>query len=284
LKASGEANWPKMDQVIKMIEDARRRGVKITADMYTYPAGGTGLDASLPPWVFDGGREAAYRRLQDPATRQKIAEAVRTPTNEWENLYLLSGSPERILLASFRNDNLKPLTGKTLADVAKMRGKDPIETIMDLLLEDRSRVGTIYFLMSEDNIKKQIRQPWVSFGSDAASIAAEGVFLKSAAHPRTYGNFARLLGKYVRDEKVISLTEAVRRLTSLPATNLGLNVRGRRHLRSADDCRPFDIRKPTPILSRRSRRFCERATSAQEWRAHRCQTWKSTVGAGKSRR
>ena len=226
LKASGEANWSKMDQVIKMIENARRQGVKITADMYTYPAGGTGLDASLPPWVFDGGREAAYKRLQDPATRQKIAEAVRTPTNEWENLYLLSGSPDRILLASFRNDNLKPLTGKTLAEVAKMRGKDPVETIMDLLLEDRSRIGTIYFLMSEDNIKKEIRQPWVSFGSDAASISAEGVFLKSAAHPRTYGNFARLLGKYVREEKVISLTEAVRRLTSLPATNLGLNHRG----------------------------------------------------------
>jgi N-acyl-D-amino-acid deacylase len=226
LKASGEANWPKMDEVIKMIEKARRQGVKITADMYTYPAGGTGLDASLPPWVFDGGREAAYKRLQDPATRQKVAEAVRTPTNDWENLYLLSGSPDRILLASFRNDNLKPLTGKTLAEVAKMRGKDPVETIMDLLLEDRSRIGTIYFLMSEDNIKKQIRQPWVSFGSDAASISAEGVFLKSAAHPRTYGNFARLLGKYVRDEKVISLTEAVRRLTSLPATNLGLNHRG----------------------------------------------------------
>jgi N-acyl-D-amino-acid deacylase len=226
LKASGEANWPKMDQVIKMIEEARRQGVKITADMYTYPAGGTGLDASLPPWVFDGGREAAYKRLQDPATRAKIAEAVRTPSNDWENLYLLAGSPDRLLLASFRNDQLKPLTGKTLAEVAKMRGKDPVETIMDLLLEDRSRIGTIYFLMSEDNIRKQIRQPWVSFGSDAASIATEGVFLKSAAHPRAYGNFARLLGKYVRDEKVISLTEAIRRLTSLPATNLGLKDRG----------------------------------------------------------
>jgi len=226
LKASGEANWAKMEEVIRIIENARRQGVKITADMYTYPAGGTGLDASLPPWVFDGGPLAAYKRLQDSATRQKIAEAVRTPTNEWENLYLLSGSPDRILLASFRNDKLKPLTGKTLAEVAKMRGKDPVETIMDLLIEDRSRIGTIYFLMSEDNIKKQIRQPWVSFGSDAASIAAEGVFLKSAAHPRTYGNFARLLGKYVRDEKVISLTEAIRRLTSLPATNLGLNHRG----------------------------------------------------------
>ena len=226
LKASGESNWSKMDQVIKIIEDARKQGVKISADMYTYPAGGTGLNSSLPPWVFEGGAEAAYKRLQDPATRQKIAETVRTPTNDWENLYLLSGSPDRIVLASFRNDSLKPLTGKTLAEVAKMRGKDPIETIMDLLLEDRSRIGTIYFLMSEDNIKKQIRQPWVSFGSDAASIVTEGVFLKSAAHPRAYGNFARLLGKYVRDEKVISLTEAVRRLTSLPATNLGLKDRG----------------------------------------------------------
>ena len=240
LKAAGESNWSKMDQVIKMIEDARRQGVKITADMYTYPAGGTGLDASLPPWVFDGGRDAAYKRLQDPATRQKIAEAVRTPSNEWENLYLLAGSPDRLVLASFRNDSLKPLTGKTLAEVAKMRGKDPIETIMDLLLEDRSRIGTIYFMMSEDNIKKQIRQPWVSFGSDAASIVTEGVFLKSAAHPRAYGNFARLLGKYVRDEKVISLTEAVRRLTSLPATNLGLKDRGMLKARMFADVVIFD--------------------------------------------
>lgn len=226
LKASGQANWPKMDQVIKMIEDARRQGVKITADMYTYPAGGTGLDASMPPWVFDGGREAAYKRLQDPAIRKKIADAVRTPTDEWENLYLLAGSPDRILLASFRSDKLKPLTGKTLAEAARMRGEDPVETIMNLVLEDRSRIGTIYFLMSEDNIKKQIRQPWVSFGSDAASIAPEGNFLKSAAHPRAYGNFARLLGKYVREEKVISLAEAVRRLSGLPATNLGLDHRG----------------------------------------------------------
>ena len=226
LKALGKDNWPKMDQVIKMIEDARRQGLKITANMYTYTAGGTGLDSSMPPWVFDGGREAAYKRLQDPATRQKIAEAVRTPTNDWENLYLAAGSPDRILLASFRSEKLKAYTGKTLAEVAKLRGKDPVETIMDLVLEDRSRIGTIYFLMSEENIKKQIRLPWVSFGSDAASIAPEGVFLKSSAHPRAYGNFARLLGKYVRDEKVISLTEAVRRLTGLPATNLELDHRG----------------------------------------------------------
>jgi N-acyl-D-amino-acid deacylase len=226
LKASGQPNWSKMDQVISMIEQARRQGVKITADMYTYPAGGTGLDASMPPWVFDGGREAAYKRLQDPETRKKIADAIRTPTDEWENLYLLAGSPDRILLAGFRTEKLKPLTGKTLADVARLRGEDPVEMIMNLVLEDRSRIGTIYFLMSEDNIKKQIRQPWVSFGSDAASIAPEGNFLKSAAHPRAYGNFARLLGKYVREEKVISLAEAVRRLSGLPATNLGLDHRG----------------------------------------------------------
>jgi len=226
LKALGKDNWPKMDQVIKMINDARAQGLKITANMYTYTAGGTGLDASMPPWVFDGGREAAYRRLQDPAIRKKIADAVRTPTNEWENLYLAAGSPDRILLASFRTEKLKPYTGKTLAEVARLRGKDPVETIMDLVLEDRSRIGTIYFLMSEENIMKEIKQPWVSFGSDAASIAPEGLFLKSSAHPRAYGNFARLLGKYVREEKVISFTEAIRRLSGLPATNLGLDHRG----------------------------------------------------------
>lgn len=226
LKASGTANWPRMDQVISLIEKARREGVKITADMYTYPAGGTGLDASMPPWVFDGGRDAAYKRLQDRAIRKRIADEVRTPTDKWENLYLLAGSPDRILLASFRSEKLKPLTGKTLAEAARLRGEDPVETIMNLVLEDRPRVGTIYFLMSEDNIKKQIRQSWVSFGSDAASIAPEGNFLKSAAHPRAYGNFARLLGHYVRDEKVISLAEAVRRLSGLPATNLGLDHRG----------------------------------------------------------
>lgn len=226
LKASGAANWPKMDQVFRIIQNARRRGLKITADMYTYTAGGTGLDASMPPWVWDGGREAGYKRLQDPDTRKKIAEAIRTPSNDWENLYMLAGSPDRLLLASFRSEKLKPLSGKTLGEVAKMRGQDPVDTIMDLVLEDRSRIGTIYFLMSEDNLKKQIRQPWVSFGSDAASIAPEGDVLRSSAHPRAYGNFARLLGKYVREEKVISLTEAVRRLSSLPATNLGLDHRG----------------------------------------------------------
>jgi N-acyl-D-amino-acid deacylase len=226
LKAAGQANWPKMDTVIAMIERARRDGLKITADMYTYPAGATGLDAAMPPWVLDGGYDAAYKRLADPATRAKIAQAIRTPTGDWENLYLAAGSPDRVLLVEFKSEKLKPLTGRTLAEAAGLRGEDPIETIMNLVLEDRSRVGTVYFMMSEDNLRKQIRLPWVSFGSDAASMAPEPPFTKSSAHPRAYGNFARLLGRYVRDEKVIPLHEAVRRLTGLPATNLELDRRG----------------------------------------------------------
>jgi len=226
LKASGEPNWSKMDQVIKRVEDARRQGLRITADMYTYTAGATGLTSTMPPWVLDGGYPALYKRLQDPETRKKIAAAMRTPASDWENMFLLPGSLDRILLVGFKSEKLKPLAGKTLAEVARMRGTDPAETAMDLILEDQSRVGTVYFLMSEENVKKQIALPWVSFGSDAASIAAEGVFLKSSTHPRAYGNFARLLGKYVRDEKVISLSEAIHRLSGLPATNLELDRRG----------------------------------------------------------
>ena len=226
IKAAGRQNWDKVDQVIGLVNAARRRGLKITADMYMYPAGATGLNSSLPPWTMDGGYEALFKRLEDPTTRQKIATEARTPSDKWENLYLAAGSPDRILLVGFKSEKLKPLTGKTLAEVAKIRGKDPVETIMDLILEDRSRVGTVYFLMSEENIKTELRQPWVSLGSDAASMAPEGVFLKSSTHPRAYGNFARLLGKYVREEKVISLSEAVRRLSGLPATNLGLDRRG----------------------------------------------------------
>ena len=226
LKAAGRENWGKMDTVISMIEKARREGLKITADMYTYPAGATGLDASMPPWVLDGGWEAAFKRLADKETRQRIAKEITTPTDKWENLYLAAGSPDRVLFSDFKSEKLKPLIGKTLAEVSKMRGTSPEETIMNLVLEDRSRVGTIYFLMSEENIKKQIKLPFVSFGSDAASMATEGVFLKNSTHPRAYGNFARLLGKYVREERVISLAEAVRRLSGLPATNLGLDKRG----------------------------------------------------------
>jgi N-acyl-D-amino-acid deacylase len=226
LKAAGQANWAKMDRVIEMVEAARKSGLRITADMYTYTAGGTGLDAAMPPWAEDGGYDALFKRLRDPVERAKIAKAIRTPTDEWENLYLATGSPDRVLLVEFKSDALKPLTGKTLADVARLRGKSPEETIMDLVLEDRSRIGTIYFLMSEENLKKQIKLPWVSFASDAGSIAAEGVFLKSSAHPRAYGSFARVLGKYVRDEHVLTLPEAVRKLAALPSANLGLSRRG----------------------------------------------------------
>jgi N-acyl-D-amino-acid deacylase len=226
LKAAGQANWAKMDRVIAKIEAARKEGLKVTADMYTYPAAATGLDASMPPWVLDGGYDAAYTRLADPAMRKKIAAAIRAPSNDWENLYLAAGSPDRVLLVEFKSDALKPLTGKTLAEAAKLRGEDPVDTIMNLVLEDRSRVGTVYFVMSEDNIRKEIVLPWVSFGSDAASMAPELPFTKSSTHPRAYGNFARVLSKYVRDDHVLSMADAIRKLSGLPATNLELDRRG----------------------------------------------------------
>lgn len=226
LKAGGKDNWAKMDKVLAMVEAARNKGMKITADMYTYPAGATGLDASMPPWALDGGYVELFKRIKDPETRKKILAEMRTPTDKWENLRLMAGSPDKVILVGFKNEKLKPLTGKTLGEVARLRGTDPENTILDLVLEDGSRVGTVYFLMDEENIRKQIRYPWVSFGSDAESIAPEGAFLKSNPHPRAYGNFARLLGKYVRDEKVITLEEAIRRLSGLPATNLGLDRRG----------------------------------------------------------
>jgi N-acyl-D-amino-acid deacylase len=226
IKAAGEKNWPKEEELLERIEAAQNEGLKIRANMYTYTAAGTGLDACLPPWTEDGGYPALFKRLRDPAMREKIAAEVRIDSDAWENLYLAAGSPEKILLVGFKSEKLKPLTGKTLAEVAKMRGKDPIETVMDLISEDESRIGTIYFVMSEENVKKELAKPWISFGSDEASQAPEGVFLKSNPHPRAYGNFARVLGKYARDEKVITLPEAVRRLSALPATNLGLDHRG----------------------------------------------------------
>jgi N-acyl-D-amino-acid deacylase len=226
LKAAGRANWPKMDEVLEKIETARARGLRITADMYTYTAGATGLDAAMPPWVQEGGFEAWRKRLQDPATRRRVIDEMRTATDAWENLMLLAGSADRVLLIGFKNDALKPLTGKTLAEVAKIRGVSAEDAAIDLVIEDGSRVEAVYFLMDEDNVRKQIRQPWVSFGSDAGASAPEGVFLRSSTHPREYGNFANLLGRYVRDEKLIPLEEAVRRLTSLPATNLGIAERG----------------------------------------------------------
>src|SRR5437763_13835461 len=226
LKAAGRKNWPKLDEFLARIEKARSEGLNVRANMYTYTAAGTGLDACFPPWTEDGGYEALFKRLRDPAMREKIKAEVKIDSDKWENLYLGAGSPDNILLAAFKSDKLKPLTGKTLAEVAKMRGKDPIETAMDLVAEDESRIDTIYFLMSEENVKKEIVKPWVSFGSDEASQAPEGVFLKSNCHPRAYGNFARVLGKYVRDDKVLPLEQAIRKLSGLPATNLGLDHRG----------------------------------------------------------
>ena len=226
LNAAGRENWPKMDAVIARVNAARAAGLQITADMYTYPAGATGLDAMMPPWVQEGGFRKWKERLQDPAVRARVAREMSVTTEEWENLYLLAGSAERVLLVGFKNEALKALTGKTLAEVALMRGKSPEETAIDLVIEDDSRVETVYFLMSEENIRKQVALPWVSFDSDASSLAPEGVFLKSNPHPRAYGNFARLLAKYVRDEKVIPLEEAVRRLTSFPARTLKIGDRG----------------------------------------------------------
>ncbi len=226
IKAAGEKNWPKEDELLARIERAQKEGLKVTADMYTYTAAGTGLDACLPPWTEDGGYPALFKRLRDPATREKIKAEVKIDSDKWENLYLAAGSPEKILLVGFKSDKLKPLTGKTLADVAKMRGKDPIDTIMDLIAEDESRIGTVYYLMSEENVKKELRKPWISFGSDEASQSPEPPFTKSNPHPRAYGNFARVLGKYVRDEKVLPMSDAIHRLSGQPATNLGLDHRG----------------------------------------------------------
>jgi N-acyl-D-amino-acid deacylase len=285
MKAAGQSNWDKCEAMIRKIEKARAGGLRITADMYTYTAGSTGLDAAMPPWVQEGGHRAWVTRLRDPAIRQRVLQEMTTPSGAprvegvppsnrgqepapaqtgdargrgmgfqpmnhrqdadatrgrgqdardtgipsaaWENFYLLAGSPENILFVGFKNEKLRPLIGKTLAQVAALRGKSPPETIIDLVVEDDSRVNTVYFLMSEENVKRQIQLPWVSFCSDAGSLAPEGVFLKSSTHPRAYGNFARLLGKYVREEKVLPLQEAIRRLTALPAANLRLDRRGK---------------------------------------------------------
>src|SRR5438105_4648725 len=226
IKAAGQKNWAKIDRLLSRIESAQKEGLNIRANMYTYTAGATGLDACFPPWTEDGGYPALFKRLRDPATLEKIKAEVKIESDKWENLYIGAGSPDRIVLSDVTSEKLKPLDGKTLAEVAKMRGKDPIDTAMDLVAEDESRVGTVYFMMSEGNVKKEIAKPWISFGSDEASEAPEGVFLKSNPHPRAYGNFARVLGKYVRDEKVITLPEAIRRLSASPATNLGLDHRG----------------------------------------------------------
>ena len=227
LKFSGKDNWNKIDSVIAMIDNANQEGLKITADMYTYTAGATGLDAAMPPWLQEGGLKEWIKRMQNPVIRKKALQEMRTPTNEWENLMMLAGDFDKVLLMGFTNDSLRRnFTGKTLGQVAKIYGKTPEETAMDLVITDGTRVGTAYFLMTEENVKRQIQLPYISFGSDAESSTASGNFLKIPTHPRAYGNFSRLLGKYVREEKVISLEEAIRRLTSLPASNLKIQKRG----------------------------------------------------------
>lgn len=226
LKAAGTSNWEKMDVLLNEFEKARASGLDITADMYTYTAGATGLDAAMPPWCQEGGLKEWINRLNNPELRRKITHEMKTPTTQWENLYLAAGSAERVLLVEFKQDSLRYLTGKTLAEVAALRNLSPEETAIQLVIDNDSDVGTVYFMMSEDNLKKQMKKPWVSFGSDAASQAPNGNFLKSNPHPRAYGNFARLLGKYVREEGVLTLEDAIRRLTSLPAERLGIKKRG----------------------------------------------------------
>jgi len=225
LKAAGRDNWDDLERVIERVEAARAEGLRITADMYTYTAGATGLDAAMPPWVQEGGLEEWIERLRDPETRARVKEEMLTPSDEWENLHLAAG-PEQMVLLDFRSPELRHLQGRTLAEVAAERGAHPADVAIDLVIEDGSRVGVAYFLMSEDNVRRKIVLPWVSFGSDAGAPAAEGVFLRTSTHPRAYGTFARLLGRYVRDEGLVPLAEAVRRLTSLPAENLGLAERG----------------------------------------------------------
>jgi N-acyl-D-amino-acid deacylase len=240
LKQAGRGNWHKLDQVIARVEAARAAGIRITADMYTYVAGATGLDAAMPPWVQAGGYEQWAERLKDPRIRARVLTEMRSRPVGWESLYWQAGSADKILLIGFKNEKLKPLTGKTLAEVARMRGVSPEDAAIDLVIEDGSRVFTAYFLMDEANVARQVALPWMAFDSDAAAQAPRGVFLKSSTHPRAYGNFARLLGKYVREEKRVTLPEAVRRLTSFPASNLGIKDRGLVGLGMMADLAIFD--------------------------------------------
>ena len=226
LKAAGTENWSKMDLAIKKIDSARSAGLDITTNMYNYTAAGTGLYATMPQWVQEGGHDAWVARLKNPQIKAKVIKEMTAPGKNWENFYYMVGSPENIILGAFKNDSLKYLTGKTLAEVAESRKRSAPETVIDLIIQDNSRVSSLFILMNEDNIRKQIALPYMSFGSDEQSLAPEGVFLKSNPHPRAYGNFSRLLGKYVREEKIITLEEAVRKLTSLPATNMKIKRRG----------------------------------------------------------
>jgi N-acyl-D-amino-acid deacylase len=226
MKMSGRKNWGKLDTILGKIETARAQGIRITANMYNYTAGATGLDAAMPLWVQSGGLEKWIERLKDPAIRARVKTEMMDENADWENLARRAGDPDKVLLLGFKNPKLKPLPGKTLGEVARMRGTSPEDTAIDLVIEDGSRVGTAYFLMDEANVKRQTALPWMSFGSDAGAPSAEGVFLLSQDHPRAYGNVARLLGKYVREEKTTTLQDAVRRLTHLPVTNMGIKERG----------------------------------------------------------
>ncbi len=240
IKPAGESNWHKSRAGLALMDAARKEGIDVSANMYTYTAGATGLEASMPLWVQEGGTEKWIERLRDLEIRERVIAEMRAPAVGWESLYQAAGGAENLLLINFRNPALKHLTGQTLAAVAKDRGTSPEDTIIDLITEDDSRVGTAYFLMSEENIRRNIEWPWTIFGSDEASPATEGVFLLANPHPRAYGNFSRLLGKYVREERVISLTEAIRRLTSLPAQQLSIERRGRIAPNFAADLAIFD--------------------------------------------
>jgi N-acyl-D-amino-acid deacylase len=247
LKAAGRDNWGKLEAAIAKVEAARAAGQDVSANMYNYTAGATGFDACVPRWALDGGWEGFHARAAEPALRERILREMRTPGLGFENLCLAAGSAERILLVGFRSEALKPLTGRTLAAVAAERGLTPEETILALTKEDGSRIGVVFFLMSEENVARQLALPWVSFGSDAGAMAAEGAFLKSSQHPRAYGNFARLLGRYVRDEKRLTLADAIRRLTGLPARNFGLRDRGELREGALADLVVFD---PATIADR----------------------------------
>ena len=226
IKAAGKNNWSKMDSVINLLEKARAEGLNITADMYCYTAGATGLTASFPPTLQDGGFGKLWERLHDKKIRIAMIKAMLSNPVDWENLYYGAGGADKVLLLGFKNDSLKKYQGKTLAEVAKQRGQSPEETAIDLIVEDSTRIEVAYFFVDEKNLNKEIKLPWVSFGSDAGSTSPEGVFLLVHPHPRQYGNFARVLGHYVREEKILTLQAAINKLSKLPATNLKIEKRG----------------------------------------------------------
>jgi N-acyl-D-amino-acid deacylase len=296
LKAAGKRNWDKLDALIKAVDAARASGTRITADMYVYTAGATGLDAAMPPWVQDGGLEAWISHLKDPAVRARVIADMRDPAPKWENLLGAAG-PGGTLLLAFKNPTLKPLTGKTLAEVARMRAVSPEDAAIDLVIEDGSRVGVAYFLMSEDNIRREVALPWVSFDSDEEAPAPEGVFLKSNNHPRAYGNFARVLAKYVRDDKVITLPQAIHKLAAAPAATLSIQDRGMLKAGGFADVVVFDpatiqdhatYEQPHQLATGveevwvngvRALRHGE-ATGAASGRALRGRAWKGFAGGG----